>query len=491
MQTEDVVKSAFFSADLDKSGTLDIQEFGRLLQLLNPSTWSDERLQRFFLRADKDGSGRVDLEETLDWLLAKEPPKIEVDAEPTKEPIKLESPSKTESPSKAKPRTFEMSRLMRAFEEADLNHDGHLEKEEFASVLMSLDPKKFSDPKKLSVAFQRADDDHNGALDSREVETWLRKYFAKNAPDDVEELYMLLTWRDGRNAGPLRLDDLLQAFLQCSSAGLNCHLGKLVPQSLEGDAEPREVSPMEFVLLLEYLREHRETSEDDLMQLLASSKWRRRINQKVLKRSFSGDLLSLLRGLGVNPNTPVGVGLFRQLLSALSALLRIDRQHLLMYFTWSKTQLLQMTDAMAEKVMEQVFLKVSKGGESLLSQGIVENDFYRVCYSMDVLDTKEGKRGIPRGQIAILFQELSRGLPQKLLERELRKYPYRHARKDSKPVERKKGSPRLFEIKGTAQLSVMLEMLWKALPGRPFPTAIEMVLHFLQKSSDQAAKRRF
>ena len=32
-------------------------------------------------------------------------------------------------------------------------------------------------------------------------------------------------------------------------------------------------------------------------------------------------------------------------------------------------------------------------------------DFYRVCYSMDVLDTN-GRKGIPRGQIALLFQEL-------------------------------------------------------------------------------------
>eukprot|EP00913_Durusdinium_trenchii_P029992 g28105.t1 len=69
MTTEDVVRQAFVNADIDCSGTLDIQEFGRLLQLLNPSCWSPERLERFFSRADKDGSGRVDLQETLDWLL--------------------------------------------------------------------------------------------------------------------------------------------------------------------------------------------------------------------------------------------------------------------------------------------------------------------------------------------------------------------------------------------------------------------------------------
>lgn len=34
-------------------------------------------------------------------------------------------------------------------------------------------------------------------------------------------------------------------------------------------------------------------------------------------------------------------------------------------------------------------------------------DFYRVCFSMDVLDTN-GRTGIPRGQIALLFQAVSR-----------------------------------------------------------------------------------
>ncbi|OLQ02788.1 hypothetical protein AK812_SmicGene14311 [Symbiodinium microadriaticum] len=77
---------------------------------------------------------------------------------------------------------FPVSR--RAFEEADINRDGCLDKEEFASVLMSLDPKKFSDPK--TVAFQRADDDHNGELDTREVEAWLGRYLSKKAPDEVE-----------------------------------------------------------------------------------------------------------------------------------------------------------------------------------------------------------------------------------------------------------------------------------------------------------------
>ncbi|CAE7501876.1 unnamed protein product, partial [Symbiodinium pilosum] len=107
--------------------------------------------------------------------------------------------------------------------------------------------------------------------------------------------------------------------------------------------------------------------------------------------------------------------------------------------------------------------KVNKAGSPLLSQGVVENDFYRVCYSMGVLDTN-GRKGIPRGQIALLFQELSRTLFQKLAERDNRKHPYR-ARKDprSSPTDKRRGSPRtherMHEIRGSAQLSVLLEML--------------------------------
>ena len=45
---------------------------------------------------------------------------------------------------------------------------------------------------------------------------------------------MLLTWRDNRNAGPLRLDDLLGAFQLCTAAGA---------ESLREEATSRGMGP--------------------------------------------------------------------------------------------------------------------------------------------------------------------------------------------------------------------------------------------------------
>lgn len=131
-------------------------------------------------------------------------------------------------------RNSEVSRIMKAFDDADMNKDGYLDKEEFARLLMHLDPKRFSDPKKLSSAFLKADNDRSGMLETDEVEAWLREYLAKMGTSEEEELYMLLTWRDNRNAGPLRLDDLLGAFLLCTSAGMNARFRGQVPQQVPG-----------------------------------------------------------------------------------------------------------------------------------------------------------------------------------------------------------------------------------------------------------------
>eukprot|EP00434_Breviolum_minutum_P000329 symbB.v1.2.000274.t1/scaffold23.1/size449444/1 len=127
MTTEEVVRQAFKNADVDESGTLDIQEFGRLLQILNPSTWSPERLRLFFLRADKDGSGRVDLQEILDWLLygaSRRAKKEEASAEKPSDDAELAELAERRR------RNSEVSRIMKAFDDSDFNKDGYLDKEE-------------------------------------------------------------------------------------------------------------------------------------------------------------------------------------------------------------------------------------------------------------------------------------------------------------------------------------------------------------------------
>ena len=495
MTTEEVVRQAFKNADVDESGTLDIQEFGRLLQILNPSTWSPERLRLFFLRADKDGSGRVDLQEILDWLLygaSRRAKKEEASAEKPSDDAELAELAERRR------RNSEVSRIMKAFDDSDFNKDGYLDKEEFARLLMHLDPKRFSDPKKLTSAFLKADNDRNNMLETGEVEAWLREYLAKVGISEEEELYMLLTWRDGRTAGPLRLDDLLGAFQSCTSAGMKARFRDHVPQSVPGFFEAHDVSPMEFVMLFEHLREHRDATDKEIRELLSSYSWRRK-NKQEMKRSFSGNLTSLLHSLGHNPNTPVGLGLFKQILAVLTAILRIDREHMLMFFAWSKTGHFQLTDAIIEKVLEKVFMKVPKPKESMLNMSVSENDFYRVCFSMDVLDTN-GRNGIPRGQIALIFQDILRNMSQKLSDREALKRPFR--RKDKSPKKGSKdksgltplspSSPAVpaclrHELRGTKEIGLLLEMLWSALPGRPFPTVLDMVLNFLDRAAQAAA----
>eukprot|EP00913_Durusdinium_trenchii_P018866 g17728.t1 len=277
-------------------------------------------------------------------------------------------------------------------------------------------------------------------LETDEVEAWLREYLAKMGTSEEEELYMLLTWRDNRNAGPLRLDDLLGAFLLCTSAGMNARFRGQVPQQVPGFFEAHNVSPMEFVMLFDHLREHRDATERRLL----------------IPEHF------------------------------------------------------QLTDAVIEKVLEKVFMKVPKAKESVLAQSVSENDFYRVCFSMDVLDTN-GRTGIPRGQIALLFQDILRNMQQKLADREALKKPYRSRKDlpltDKSPKKGSKGSSGAtpatsgsptaplvpvclrHELKGTKEIGLLLEMLWANLPGRPFPTVMDMILNFLERAEQQRDAR--
>eukprot|EP00434_Breviolum_minutum_P045612 symbB.v1.2.040934.t1/scaffold7667.1/size9992/1 len=71
-----------------------------------------------------------------------------------------------------------------------------------------------------------------------------------------------------------------------------------IPQSVPGFFEAHDVSPMEFVMLFEHLREHRDATDKEIRELLSSYSWRRK-NKQEMKRSFSGNLTSLLHSLGI------------------------------------------------------------------------------------------------------------------------------------------------------------------------------------------------
>eukprot|EP00931_Biecheleriopsis_adriatica_P101495 TRINITY_DN76617_c0_g1_i1.p1 TRINITY_DN76617_c0_g1~~TRINITY_DN76617_c0_g1_i1.p1 ORF type:complete len:397 (+),score=65.46 TRINITY_DN76617_c0_g1_i1:47-1237(+) len=65
----DSIKEQFQKADRDRSGSIDIQEFGELISMMESSEVSDVKLRKLFYEIDLDGSGFIDFYEFAVWFV--------------------------------------------------------------------------------------------------------------------------------------------------------------------------------------------------------------------------------------------------------------------------------------------------------------------------------------------------------------------------------------------------------------------------------------
>eukprot|EP00440_Ansanella_granifera_P007767 gb/GFBE01008401.1/.p1 GENE.gb/GFBE01008401.1/~~gb/GFBE01008401.1/.p1 ORF type:complete len:468 (+),score=138.50 gb/GFBE01008401.1/:1-1404(+) len=445
-----IIRTAFENVDMNKDGFLDKFEFGALLRVLDPGAWTSEKTYALFQAADVDGSGNLDLNELLDWML--------------KTPQEAAADDVTEE---------EADAVLKAFREVDVNKDGSLTKKEFGEMLKVLDPKLWDD-KKIKKFFKAADKDGSGKLDYDEVKAWLevKSKGAIEPPTEEEEMYTILTMVDGRSTGSLRLGDLIEYFELCKTAGLGPRLVQEVPQDCEGTPDTaEELTAAELAYLYAMVTANRDATGEDARAKIA--------DEKAFCRTWTRIDWD---AVGVQPDAIVGFGVFKRLLDLLTATMCIDRPHLLTWFSWAKTSRFELTDSMAEKVMIDLFLKVPRPEQPVLVAPIGSNDFNRLCFSMNIIDI-HGRTGIPQGRIAILFQDILKTMPRKLAARQKVRYSYRPDGKTGVPatryyVESSRRSEKK-SIRGKAELSVLMESLFFALPPNLYLNVMDMVLAFL------------
>lgn len=132
---------------------------------------------------------------------------------------------------------------------------------------------------------------------------------------------------------------------------------------------------------------------------------------------------------------------------------------------------------LATAILSRIFLKVASDGKPLIATKISENDFARMCRSMDIIDNTE-KSGISQGKISILFSTMLRNLAERRLEREQRRY------KDRGGPKKKMRARKHLCIKGLSQLGILFEELYKALPGSraTYGSPMNLVLICLEKA---------
>merc|ERR1719281_1021111 len=111
--------------------------------------------------------------------------------------------------------------------------------------------------------------------------------------------------------------------------------------------------------------------------------------------------------------------------------------------------------------MEKAFLKGAKGGLRVLEQPITENDFIRMCYSMQLIDNTE-KTGFAHGKLGLIFGRFAKDYPRIMLERHSRRYSDRGVSPKPPSTGQKQNNHK--SILGRTQLSVLIEELFKAIP---------------------------
>jgi len=96
---------------------------------------------------------------------------------------------------------------------------------------------------------------------------------------------------------------------------------------------------------------------------------------------------------------------------------------------------------------------------------------------MDIIDNTE-KLGISQGKISILYSGILRGLPERRLEREQRRY------KDRGGPKKKPRTRKYLFIKGRSQLGILFEELYKAIPSSraTYGSPMSLVLICLEKA---------
>lgn len=424
----------------------------------------------------------------------------------------------------------QVARVTKAFQLVDVDGDGSISPEEFETVLKTLNPEAFRG-KSLDLLFNAADADHNGRLDLEEFLNFLMTgdkrgvYLGESETDDssssssseeegsrleptpempalesrpphitrtksrsmkheeppttIDEMYELLTMREGYIGGKLRLEEFLLFVAECKRDGLGPTIAKLVPQECDTPAEEAlNLEPIDVIYLYILLREKPGTSVQSAKDKLAT----------VDRRFYDIDLhehderRKFIRDQGLELDSPIGVGVFRQLLELLGGIIGVDQSQMLAAFAWTRTCRFEMSEAMAESVMTNVFQKGGSGSR-VVQEPIEPKDFSRMCNTLGLVDRKE-KKGI--AYPGSVFNKILKHLPRFLLRRQKIRYYDRPGMLEKRPRKRKHSHKRIV---GLTQLSILMEEFFKAFPKgyARFGSPLNLTLNLLSRAAEDAA----
>jgi hypothetical protein len=440
-----LIKATFHEADTNADGKLSREEFGNILQTLNPKQWTKDPLDKLFEAADANSNGHVECEELVNWVLGGKTAQDDA------------SDSDMESSSSSSGSSI-------GDDEIDAEAEG------VAS----------------QTAAERADTTLSRAsIKSAHLQRQISRFKKHEEPTTtLREIYELLTMRDGRIGARLTLEDFVDIFHEMKLDGLGPSIPRLIPQApnvAPGRREAEDLSVLEMSCIFKLLQENPEATLDDAFLVINAEKER----QSTRPLPWTADVGSRadrrneVKALGLDLQAAIGYKKFCRLMELISAAMRIDMENLLSVMVWVRTTRFEMTEEMAIAVMERTFLKVASQGCHILDTPVSENDFVRAAHSMGIIDSTE-KWGIAHGKLAILFSNILRHMPRLRLERERKRYTDRGSL-GKRPRRRKHAHRRVV---GRTQLAILFEELFKRIPSTrlTYRSPTKLILTFLEKA---------
>jgi hypothetical protein len=462
LEERERVREAFSDADVNHDGQVSREEFSTLLRTLNPSGWTEKKLNTLFKIIDVDGSGAVDIDEFLDWTFPDLPP---CSAEAAKSsPPTISAPSTGgDNPggvtSPASPR------------------------EEAAGCVSSSSSSSSSD-----------DDAAGGAQKSRSLSSSptlnktakakkkARKALRHQQPAkplySVEAIYGLLN----EDSSAFDLQVLVDRFAEARNEGLTARLSELSGDLFDPETQSygddsavcqnskvhrEDVSALEVAHLHAMLEENPSATAKDAIKCCDAVK-------DVCRTMETTNIAEV----GLSSEENVGYGQFARLIELLSATMLLQEQQILVHLAWVEIGKFDLTERMGLLVMQRIFLQ---NGDNALQTKLHSNDFMRMCHVFKLVDNSF-KKGIPHAQTSLFFANTLKNLPQLLSERDQKKSKRNNRTNKNSKNAKAKNHHTHSSLKGRVHLSVLFEELWKIWPDKSeMKSPLLLVLHLLNK----------
>jgi hypothetical protein len=269
----------------------------------------------------------------------------------------------------------------------------------------------------------------------RHKEKKLQRSLKKESPPTTdEEMYELMSQTYGRFDGIPEVKEFMDLFHSSKEAGMDARLRQLAPQVstisnskqqqqqetmaksltdvLQADSattteDAEDISPMEIAHLYELLKEKPDATIQEAAEVVASI--------KDICRSVVYTPRMDLSTVGMDGTQGLPYNEFKKLLDILAALMRIDKGQILACMAWAHHERFEMTEGMAEALMEKVFLKNRPAGGYLLEVGIKLRDFMPVCEAAGLIAPPDeaATSSLPiRPALEILFSSVIRHMPE-------------------------------------------------------------------------------